>query len=723
MGSLHFLRLDNLLTNRSTNVNNTAQLISIYIGRKGEQTMSAVGYTLEKSKEKTIAVLTVDNPPVNAIGHAVRQGLVDGIKKAGDDSSVDAVVIICAGRSFMAGADIKEFGKPPVEPHLPDVCHTIEACPKPVVAAIHGYALGGGLEIALGAHYRIADSQAQVGLPEVNLGLIPGAGGTQRTPRLIGAKAALDMITSGKPMKATKAQQLGLIDAVITDELKPSALDFAANIAGKPHRKISEMTTQMPEDSFFDAKRAELAKRRKGFEAPQACVDAVEAACTLPFTDGMIKERELFITCRNSPQSAAQRHMFFAERESLKVPDIDKTTPSRDIKTVSIIGAGTMGGGIAIAFADRGFQVVLKEISDDALNAGLERIRNNYSGQVKKGRLTQDMMDSRMDAITGTTDYDDLSDVDMVIEAAFEKMDVKKAIFADLEKVVKGDCILATNTSYLDVNELADSTNMPDRVIGLHFFSPANIMKLLEIVRGDKTAKDVLNTALKLSKRIGKIAVVSGVCFGFIGNRMFQHYQREVGLLMLEGATPAQIDAALTNFGMPMGPCAVADLAGLDIGYFTRQSLSEDQYEKKAFIIHDQLVEMDRKGQKTKAGFYDYEDGARRGTSSTMVEDMLKQISKDQGITRRDISETEIVERCIYALVCEGSRILDEGISERASDIDVVYCNGYGFPRWRGGPMHYATHVGKDKVAARISDFADKFGERWWKLSPWLNEK
>ncbi|WND01536.1 3-hydroxyacyl-CoA dehydrogenase NAD-binding domain-containing protein [Temperatibacter marinus] len=678
--------------------------------------MSAVHYSVEQFT----AFLTVDNPPVNAISHSVRQGLADGITAAQKDERVKSIVIHCAGRSFMAGADIKEFGKPPQEPHLPDVCHHIEACNKPVIAVIHGVALGGGLEIALGAHYRIADESAQLGLPEVNLGLIPGAGGTQRTPRLIGVEAATDLITSGKPIRADKALTLGLIDAVVEGALKKAALKFAHSVQEKEIPKPYAQKPAIPSETFFEDTRRLLSKRKKGFEAPQACINAVEAASTLSFMDGMKRERELFIECRNSSQSAAQRHMFFAERESLKVEDVPRETSAYPIKSVAIIGAGTMGAGIAIAFLDKGMPVILKEVSEEALKAGINRVEMNYAQQVKKGRLSEAMKDSRLALLKGSIDYGDLSDVDLVIEAAFEKMDIKKLIFAELDKAVKKTCILATNTSYLDVNEIAESVSNPKNVIGLHFFSPANIMKLLEIVRGKATSIETLNTALQLCKKIGKVGVVSGVCFGFIGNRMFQHYQREVGLLMIEGATPWQIDQALTKYGMPMGPCAVADLAGLDIGYFTRQSLSDDQYEAKAFLLHDRLVEMDRKGQKTGAGFYDYAD--RQGSPSAMVENMLSEISQELGIERRAVSEAEIVERTIDALICSGSEILSEGIAARSSDIDVVYCNGYGFPRWRGGPMHYATHHGKAIIRARIEGYAEKFGNRWWRVSDWLKD-
>tara|TARA_R110002096_G_scaffold433579_2_gene652571 strand:+ start:30492 stop:32546 length:2055 start_codon:yes stop_codon:yes gene_type:complete len=671
-----------------------------------------------------IAIITIDNPPVNAISQNVRQGIVDNIKLAENTDKIDAIIIHCAGRTFMAGADIKEFGKPPLEPHLPNVVNVIEQCSKPVVAAIHGHALGGGFEIALGAHYRIAHKDAKVGLPEVNLGLLPGAGGTQRLPRLIGAEAALDIMTSGQPINAQKAQKLGILDAVSNTELLSDAINFIRSkaIISIENKRLSNLRVPPVAADFFNEKRQELAKKRKGFEAPQAIVNAVEFATTLSFENGIQQERKLFEQCRASTQSVALRHMFFAERTSLKVDDIDKSVVARDVKKVAIIGAGTMGGGIAMCFADAGFDVTLLEINPDALAAGLARIEKTYDASVKKGRIDTATRETRINSIKGTTSYNDLSDVDLVIEAAFEKIEVKEIIFKELDRVTKKGCILASNTSYLDVNTIANFTNRPEDVLGLHFFSPANIMKLLEIVRCDKTAKDVVQTALMLTKKIGKIGVVSGVCHGFIGNRMYQGYQREAGLLLLEGATPSQIDKAMTDFGMPMGPCAVGDLSGLDIGYFMRQTLDESQYEVKAFKVHSKLVEMDRKGQKTGAGFYTYPNGARQGSPDPMVEQLIIDTAEELKITRREISNNEIVERCIYAVVNEGANILAEGIAQRASDIDVVFCNGYGFPRWRGGPMKYAQTIGYSNVIKAMDTFAKIAGPRWWTASSWLKE-
>ncbi|WP_374764211.1 3-hydroxyacyl-CoA dehydrogenase NAD-binding domain-containing protein [Yunchengibacter salinarum] len=679
-----------------------------------------------QDKQGDVLLVTVNNPPVNALSAAVRAGLMDAIEKAGADETVKAVVIACAGRTFIAGADISEFGKPPQPPHLPDLCQAIEDCEKPVVAALHGTALGGGLEVALGCHWRVADQHARAGLPEVHLGLLPGAGGTQRLPRLIGAQAALRMITEGKPVDMGLARELGLVDEVTGGDVVDAALAFARAKAGTDvtDRRLSTRNATNPGETFFQEARQTLAKKRRGFEAPQACVDAVEAAVSLPFADGMATERKLFEKLRASSQSRAQRHLFFAERESAKIDDIPKETKARPLDRIAVIGAGTMGGGIAMALADSGLSVLLKEVNQDALDAGLGRIRKLYEQQATKGRITQAEMEARMGRITATLDYDALQDADLVIEAAFEKMAVKQEIFTELDRVCKKGAVLATNTSYLDVNAIADGTSRPADVLGLHFFSPANIMKLLEIVRGHKTAPDVLKTATTLARRIGKIGVVAGVCHGFIGNRMFEGYQREAGLLLVEGAQPEQVDKALTDYGMAMGPLAVADLAGLDIGYFMRQSRDESEIEPRAFRVHDRLVEMGRKGQKTGAGLYNYPEGARRGEPDPEVARLIEQTSADLGIERRRISDAEIVDRCILALVNEGLDILSEGIAQRASDIDVVYANGYGFPRWRGGPLFDAAERGFDTILDRVTTFQDSVigGERWWQPSPLLEK-
>jgi 3-hydroxyacyl-CoA dehydrogenase len=676
-------------------------------------------------QNEKIAVITIDNPPVNAISQMVRQGLVDCIQECETLDNIEAIVIHCAGRTFMAGADIKEFGKPPLEPHLPDVINIIENSKKPIIAALHGTALGGGFEVALGAHYRVLDKNAKVGLPEVNLGLLPGAGGTQRLPRLIGIDAALNIISSGKPINAMRAKKLNIADAISDDDLLSDALNFAETIKGISHqdRRLCNKTVKKVDDDYFEQKRIEFSKRRKGFEAPHAIVNALEAAATLSFNDGLKVECEQFIKCRNSSQSTAQQHLFFAERTSLKIDSIDKTVPARNIENVAIIGAGTMGVGIAVCFADAGFNVTLLELDEDALNAGLKKVEKIYEGNVQKGRMNEEVKAQRLSQISGTTRYDDLNNTDLVIEAAFEKMEVKESIFNELSRVTKEDCILATNTSFLDVNKIAEFTNHPENVLGLHFFSPANIMKLLEIVRCEKTADDVLQTAMMITKKIGKVGVVSGVCHGFIGNRMYQAYQREAGLLIVEGATPAQVDKAITDFGMPIGPFAVGDLTGLDIGCHMRAVLEKSQYEENAFMVHSKLVDQGRLGQKSNAGFYDYPNGPRKGEQSTIAEQIIIETSKELGFTRREITEKEIIERCIYAIINEGARILEEGIAQRASDIDVVYCNGYGFPRWRGGPMKYAEMVSFEKILDTTHQYALSVGPRWWTASNWLKNQ
>ncbi len=679
---------------------------------------------VELEKNESVAVLWVDNPPVNSISQAVRQELMLRLSEAVADDEVAALILAARGRTFMAGADITEFDAGPKPPLLTEVVEALEAAPKPVIAALHGFALGGGLELALGCHYRLAAPGTRLGFPEVNLGIIPGATGTQRAPRLIGARAALDLITTARQIGAEEAKELGLIDRLAKGDLIADAQAFAGEIieSGAAVRRISEMAVDpatVP-DGLFDETRQKLAKKRRGFEAPQVAVTAVEAAVTLPYGEGVLRERELVRERRVSAQSKALRHLFFAERECARIPGLPKETATRDIERVAIIGAGTMGGGIAMAFADSGFPVTLLEINQDALGAGLERIAKTYSASVARGRLTDAEAEARRGRITGTTSYDDLAGADLVIEAVFEKMEVKKQVFEALDKVARPGAILASNTSYLDLDEIAAATGRPGDVIGLHFFSPANVMKLLEIVRGARTAPEVLATATRLAKRIGKVGVVAGVCLGFIGNRMLQGYAREAGLLLLEGASPSDVDAALYGFGMAMGPFAVADLAGIDIGYMLRQSLDPAQYEAKAFVVHNRLVEMGRKGQKTGAGFYRYEEGNRTPQPDPEVETLIAEEAAKLGIERRAIEAPEIVDRCILALVNEGARILDEGIAYRAGDIDVVYVNGYGFPRTRGGPMHYADHLGLAEVLKTIEGFAQRFGPRWWTPAPLL---
>ena len=671
-----------------------------------------------------IGVITVDNPPVNALSHAVREGLHDAILAAQKDAS-RAVLIVCAGRTFIAGADITEFGKPPREPHLPDLCNTIEASSKIVVAALHGTALGGGLEVALSCHYRCALPDAKVGLPEVKLGLLPGAGGTQRLPRLIGAQAALDLMTSGNPIGAGQAASLGLIDHVVDGELVDAAINWCRELAesGAARRATSELPVESIPDGAFDEYRSTLARRARGQVAPQRIVDCVEASLTGPFAEGLKIEREAFIDCMQSPQSAALRHMFFAERAAAKVHGLSRDTPLRDVNKVAVIGAGTMGSGIAMNFANAGMQVVLLEVDGEALARGLGIIERNYQGGVKRGKLTEEKALECRGRITGTTDYESLSDADLVIEAVFENLELKQQIFAKLDAVCRQGAILATNTSYHDVDRIAAATQRPQDVIGLHFFSPAHIMKLLEVVRAEKTADDVLATCMALAKKIRKTPVVSGVCYGFIGNRMLGHYAREAQLCIIEGATPERVDTAMQEWGMAMGPLAVFDLAGLDVGYKARQGLPESERgDPRAFRVADALVEMNRLGQKTGAGFYRYDAETRERSSDPDVQALIEREAAALGVEQREIDTDEIVDRLIFALVNEGLNILDEGIAQRPGDIDVVYVYGYGFPAWRGGPMHYADAVGLAHVLERVREFEQRFGPENWTPAPLLEK-
>jgi 3-hydroxyacyl-CoA dehydrogenase len=640
-----------------------------------------------------IGVISVENPPVNALSHAVRQGLLDAITVAQNDAS-EAVLIICEGRTFFAGADISEFGKPLKEPWLPALLDAIESTEKLVVAAIHGTALGGGFETAISCHYRCAVPSAKVGFPEVKLGLLPGAGGTQRSPRLAGVEAALELMTSGAPVSAAMAKELGLIDEIVDGDLRESALVYVRELldSGAPVRRTSEIDA--PDYDNFDALRASVAKRARGQVAPLAIVDCVEAATTKSFTEGMNIEREKFSELMQGEQSAALRHFFFAERQAAKIEGLAKDTPVRDVNRVGIIGGGTMGGGIAMSFANVGIPVTMVEISDEALEHGLSIIERNYAGSVKRGKLSEEKAAQCRTLISGSTDYAALGDVDMVIEAVFEDPELKKKIFAQLDGICKQGAILATNTSYQDVNEIAAATGRPQDVIGTHFFSPAHIMKLLEIVRADKTADDVLATCMALAKRLRKVPVVSGVCYGFIGNRMLRPYGEQTQYLLLEGATPEQVDGAMERFGMAMGPLRVFDLAGLDVGYKARQALSdEEKGDPAGYRVLDHLVEADRHGQKTGSGFYTY-DEHRNATPCPEVHKIIEDTSAELGFERRNISDEEIVNRLVGALVGEGRKIVAEGIAQRASDIDVVYVYGYGFPAYRGGPMFYGESAG-----------------------------
>ncbi|MDZ4860480.1 MAG: 3-hydroxyacyl-CoA dehydrogenase NAD-binding domain-containing protein [Candidatus Hydrogenedentes bacterium] len=677
------------------------------------------------SRKGAIGFITVDNPPVNALSVGVRRGIVDCLKQGADDADAKALVLICAGRTFIAGADITEFGRPLEEPDLNAVIAALENSPKPVIAAIHGTALGGGLETALGCHYRCAAPSAQVGLPEVKLGIVPGAGGTQRLPRIAGVKAALEMITGGDPIPAAKAHALGIVDEIIDEKLEGAAA-FAEKVVAekRPLRRIRDLHEKLAEGKqspgIFDEFRKVLAQTKRGFEAPQRGVDAVEAAVTLPFDKGLEREREIFGECLFSPQSFAQRHIFFAERQVSKIPDIPKDQSTLPIRSAAVIGAGTMGGGIAMNFVNAGIPVVLIDSSQEFIDKGLGVIKKNYANTVSKGKLTQEKMDQRMGLITPATSYDAIKNVDIVVEAVFEEMDIKKEVFKKLDAVCKPEAILATNTSTLDVNEIAAATSRPDKVIGLHFFSPANVMKLLEIVRAEKTSKETLATALALAKTIKKVGVVVGVCDGFVGNRMIHGYVREAMFLLEEGALPQQVDKVLYDFGFPMGPLQMSDLAGLDVGWRIRKRQAATRPKDERYsAIGDKLCEQGRYGQKTGAGFYKYEPGNRSPISDPEVESLIVAESKAQGITRRDISDEEILKRCIYPLINEGARILEEGIALRASDIDVIYIYGYGFPVFRGGPMFYADSTGVDSVCGDVRKFFTTQG-KLWEVAPLL---
>ncbi|WP_417783789.1 3-hydroxyacyl-CoA dehydrogenase NAD-binding domain-containing protein [Terasakiella pusilla] len=685
--------------------------------------MSAVTYELLED----IGIITVNNPPVNALSHAVRDGLQKAVQTAQTDDS-KAILILCEGKTFIAGADISEFGQPPKAPLLPDVMTTIEQSQKPVVAALHGTALGGGFEIALSCHYRCAVPSAKVGLPEIKLGLLPGAGGTQRAPRLAGVKNALDLMISGNPIGANTAKDYGLIDHVLdAADLKQSALSYVkeqlANGKGPRMTSALSVETNDLEDTFFDDYKKSIAKKTKNQIAHNHIVDCIEASIKLPFEDGMKKERACFLECRTSSQSKALRHIFFAERQARKVEAIPKETPIRDIQRVGVIGGGLMGCGIAMNFANAGIPVTLLEINQDALDKGLKGLEKIYQGAVKKGKSTQEAADKCLSLITGTTHYDDFSDVDLVIEAVFESMDVKKQVFGKLDEVCKDGAILASNTSYLDINEIAQATKRPQDVIGLHFFSPAHIMKLLEIVQADKTADDVVATSMKMAAQIKKNPVLAKVCYGFIGNRMLRQYLREVQICLLEGALPQQIDKAMMDWGMAMGPLMVADMAGLDISYKARQELTlEQKGDPRSYRIADVLVEAGRLGQKTNAGYYAYDPETRQRTEDPAVVEIIERVAADLNVKRAPLSDDEIRTRLLLTLINEGYKILEEGIAQRASDIDVVYCFGYGFPSYRGGPMFQAEEMGLDKVLDQINAYKETLGAQYWTASSLLED-
>ena len=669
-----------------------------------------------------LGVITLDNPPVNAlsVSKGVLQRILDAIKEGEHDPAVRGFLLLGSGRAFCGGADISEFGQPlPVGmATLPVLCNYMDTVTKPIVAAIHGFALGGGLELALAAHFRCALPGTQLGLPEVKLGILPGAGGTQRLPRVIGVERALDMMVSGDPIAAEKGLELGLVDEIVKGEIAPAGVQFANRVIreGREIRRTGSLSAKLeqPADTFFPAARARIAKEQPGYPAPLTIVDCVEAAVSLPLAKGLARERELFEKLRASPESKALRHLFFAERQVTKIPDVPEDTPTRPIKSAAVIGAGTMGGGIAMNFANAGIPVKVLEVAQEALDKGLGVVRKNYAATVAKGRLTQAVMDQRMGLLQGVLSYDELKDADIVIEAVFEDMAVKKQVFEKLDAVAKPGAILATNTSTLDVNEIAAVTRRPQDVVGLHFFSPANVMKLLEVVRGAKTAPDTLATSMKLARTIKKVGVVAGVCDGFIGNRMLHSYFREAGFLLEEGALPQQVDRVIESFGFAMGPFRVSDLAGLDVGWYVRkrQALTRPAHLRYSKVA-DQICEMGRFGQKTGAGWYRYEAGNRTPIPDPEIEALIVKAAAEAGIQRRQISDQEILERCIYALVNTGAKILEEGIALRAGDIDIVYIYGYGFPRFRGGPMFYADSVGLGQVYEAVKRFHAQHGPFW----------
>ncbi|MBH3423719.1 3-hydroxyacyl-CoA dehydrogenase NAD-binding domain-containing protein [Pseudomonas gessardii] len=684
---------------------------------------SSVNY----ERQGEVALITLNNPPVNALGQAQREGLLRALHQAQIDTQAKVLVLLCSGRTFIAGADIKEFGKPPQAPSLPEVVNAYEHSDKPCVAVIHGTALGGGLEMALGCHYRIARRDAKVGLPEVKLGLLPGAGGTQRLPRLAGVAKALEMIVSGQPINALQAYEHHIVDELFDGDPRAAAIAFAQRIvdSGLGVRRTGEQAAALEgvdNAALIAAKRADVAKRLPGFFSPPRCVAAVEAATLLPLTEGLQRERALFQECLASEQRAALVHGFFAERQCAHIDGLPKDTPVRAIERVGVIGGGTMGVGIALSFVSAGIAVILMEVDEPALQRALQRARETCEASVARGSLSPAVMEQRLALLHGGVDYRELATADLVIEAVFESLEVKRQVFERLDQVCKPGAILASNTSSLDLDVIASFTSRAEDVVGLHFFSPANVMRLLEVVRGRHTGLEVLATVMQLSKRLNKIAVVVGVCDGFVGNRMIFQYGREAEFLLEEGATPEQVDTALRNFGLAMGPHAMRDLSGLDIGWSIRQrqrATLPSNYPLPGVL--DTLYAAGMLGQKTGQGFYCYASGSRRPEPNPELLPLLEAVSREKGIERRALSDDYIVERCVFALINEGAKILQEGIARRSSDIDVIYLNGYGFAAWRGGPMFYADSLGLDKVLARIREFHQRFGA-WWEPAPLLEE-
>ena len=685
-----------------------------------------MGATVKYERRGPIGVIRIDNPPVNALSHAVRSGIMEALAIAATDDS-SAVVLFCDGRTFIAGADITEFGKPPQAPSLPDLLLTLDKHPKLTIAAIHGTALGGGFEVALTCNYRIALATAKVGLPEVKLGLLPGAGGTQRTPRLAGIPAAVDLITSGNPINARSALTLQLVDKVVDENLIDAAAAYAAELVEQkaPQRQASTLPLSLTREDqqLIEVAGAKLLKKTRGERAPQRILDCLLTAATQPFEEGLKREREEFVACLVDPQSAALRHMFFAERAAGKIDNLSQDGQAISIATVGIIGAGTMGGGIAMCFAQAGINVTLIDMTDEAVSQGLEKIAKNWAISVKRGRLTAAQTDAMMANITPSSDLNDLAEVDMVIEAVFENLDVKKEVFAKLDGICKHGAVLASNTSYQSIDAIAAATTRPESVLGMHFFSPANVMKLLEVVRGAASSDTVIATAMAVGKKIGKVSVLSGMCYGFIGNRMLRHYGREAALCLVEGSTPTQIDSAMESWGMAMGPLAVSDLAGLDIGYKAREQLTaEHKGDPASYMVADRLVEAGRLGQKSGAGYYQYDPETRQRHEDSAVMAIVTEVRRELGITPRLFEDDEIVNRLTLALANEGAKLLQEGIAQRASDIDVVYCYGYGFPRFKGGPMHTIESMGLDKAVTLLNEFQNQLNPEHWQVAPLLTK-
>ena len=677
--------------------------------------MGSINASVDLRRDGEVVVVTVDNPPVNALKHEVRAGLAKALQRAHADDGVKAVVIVCAGRTFFAGADITEFGKPPQPPSLHEIIAAIEAMQKPVVAALHGTAFGGGFELALACHFRVAVADARVGLPEVKLGLLPGAGGTQRLPRLVGPEKALKMIVTGDPIAAPEASADGVIDEIVDGDLTGSAVAFARRVVaeGRPLKLVRNRDEKLIGEGFADAAES-LTRRLRGRDAPAACVEAVRNAIVLPFEEGLRREGELFRKLVAGDQSKAQRHIFFAEREAAKIPDMPETTKICPIARAAVIGAGTMGGGIAMCFANAGIPVTVVETGRDLLQKGLDRVGANYRTTISRGGLSAEEMERRMGLINGVTEFDAVGEADVVIEAVFEEMAVKKQVFADLDRQTKTNAVLATNTSTLDVNEIARATTRPRDVLGMHFFSPANVMRLLEIVRGEQTSFEALATAVALGRRLGKVPVTVGVCYGFVGNRMLARRSVETERLLLEGALPQEIDTAVAGFGFPMGPCAMMDLAGLDVGWRIRQGRGEHT------LIEDTLCEAGHYGQKTGKGYFRYDAGSRTPVPDPEVEKLILEASSRLGINRRPIPQEQIIERMILPMINEGARILEEGIATRPSDIDVIWVYGYGWPVWRGGPMYYADRLGLAHLRDRLSFYADRSRDETLQPAPLL---